>query len=128
MGESWIQRVGKRYRHQLQVGANKLADQPLFNEPDEIEKHNIGCVDTELDSLVLGSEIGIFLTSKRARPALVVGNQVIGYVDGDSATDIQEQVSKRECWPVLLRTKVVARGVRTDTVIISPVVDRARNR
>ena len=42
MGESWKQRVGKRYRHQLQISANKLADQPLFSDPDEIEKQYVG--------------------------------------------------------------------------------------
>ena len=83
--------------------------------------------DTELDSLV-GSEIGIFLTSRRARPALVVGNQVIGYIDGDSATDIQEQTKRNKCWPVLLRTKVVSCGLRTDTVIVSPVATKPGNR
>lgn len=128
MGENWIQKKKKQYRHQLQNGASTLTLPTVYEGFEEVEKEYIAHLDKGLNDVVAGMELGIFMLGKRARPALVTENDVIGYVEGDSAGDIQSQLDDVANWPVLLRVRVVRRDSKSDTIIISPISEKPRKR
>jgi len=127
MGESWNQKVGKRYRHHVQLKTVGFTSPNLFDDAEQIEKQYFGHLESEATGLEVGAFVNLFMFGKRCRPALAVGKDVIGYVEGESAADIHEQVKGQETWPVLLRMKIVRKDPNSNTIVISPsAMDKTR--
>jgi hypothetical protein len=121
MGEEWHHKKDRQYRHQIQLGAKNLAQTPLLEMEEEAEKLYLGHIERELDSIPVDDILTLFITGKRARPALLKGNVTVGYMDGDSAQDVWTSIQATEHFPVIWRMRVVDKDVASSTVVLSRV-------
>jgi hypothetical protein len=119
MGEEWHHKKDRQYRHQIQLGAKNLAQTPLLEIEEEVEKLYLGHIERELDWIVIDEKLTLFVTGRRARPALLKGNLTLGYVDGDSAQDIWTSIQSVEQFPVIWRMRVVDKDEASSTVVLS---------
>lgn len=95
MGEDWIRKTEKRWRQSLRTRVIDFADQSLLEGTEE-ELVVYPCRILEArDAVVPGARLTIYQYSSQATVAVLLGNQVVGHIEGDAAKDLKTKFDMR---------------------------------
>ena len=126
MGEDWIRKTERMYKHSLRSKAKQLTRSSMFGT-EEVETTSYPCqlVDPE-QRIPLGTKMTIFQRSEGAKIAVLVGTQVVATIEGEPAQDLKRALSQHPAKPRVLDVECVSSSEGAPWVEVSPSVRNRR--
>jgi hypothetical protein len=126
MGEDWIRKTERMYKHSLRRKAKQLTRSSMFGS-QEVETTAYPCqlVNPE-QRIPLGTKMTIFQRSEGAKIAVLVGTEVVATIEGEPAHDLRRAFSQHPTKPRVLDVECVSSSEGAPWVEVSPSVRKRR--
>jgi hypothetical protein len=126
MGEDWIQKTERMYKHSQRRKAKQLTPSSMFGAK-EVETTSYPCqlVNPE-QKIPFGTKMTIFQRSEGAKIAVLIGTQVVATVEGEPAHDLRRAFSQHPAKPRVLDVECVSSSEGAPWVEVSPSMSNRR--
>ena len=126
MGEDWIRKTERMYKHSLRRKATQLTRNSMFVS-EEVETTSYPCqlVDPE-QGIRVGTKMTIFQRSETAKIAVLIGTQVVATIEGEPAHDLRRAFSQHPTKPRVLDVECVSSAEGAPWVEVSKTVRKRK--
>lgn len=126
MGEDWIRKTERMYKHSLRGKAKQLTRTSMFVS-EEVVTTSYPCQLLDPDQRIqVGTKMKVFQRSETAKIAVLIGTQVVATIEGEPAHDLRRTFSRQPAKPRVLDVECVSSTEGAPWLEVSAIVHKGK--